>query len=49
MWLIQDEFDGNSAQLLDYVQVIGTRICSIVLQVGVLQTAVTNLDGRVTV
>lgn len=44
----QDEFDGNSAQLLDYVQVIGTRICSIVLQVGVLQTAVTNLDGRVT-
>lgn len=45
----KDSFPTGNAQLLDYVREVGSRICTIVLQMGAIQNAVSLLGDRVTV
>lgn len=40
---------GEVAQLVDYVTAIASKICSIVLQISAMQSAIVDLDDRVTV
>ena len=39
----------TTMQLVDYVQMIATRVCSILDQIAVINNQITNLDNRVTV
>ena len=43
--------EGNQTtmQLVDYVQIIANRVCSILDQINVINNQITNLDNRVTV
>lgn len=43
----EDEFPSGNAQLLDYVREIASRICTIVLQIGGLQSSVAILNTKV--
>ena len=40
---------GEVAQLVDYVTAIATKICGLVLQISAIQSAIVDLDDRVTV
>lgn len=49
---IADCFKTSATQttmlLLDYVQMIGQKVCSLVDQIGTINTTITNIDNRVT-
>jgi|688.fasta_scaffold00187_15 hypothetical protein len=49
---IADCFKTSATQttmlLLDYVQMIGEKVCSLVDQIGTINTTITNIDNRVT-
>jgi hypothetical protein len=40
---------GTSTQLTTYVQTIAMRVCTLVLQIGVIQATLVSLDGRVSI
>lgn len=40
---------GQVAQLIDYVIAIATKVCGLVLQIATIQSAIVDLDDRVTV
>lgn len=39
----------TTMQLVEYVKMIGNRICSLILEIAVLQNQIDNIDARVTV
>ena len=44
-----EETGVTTMQLIDYVTMIGNKICSLILEISTLQTQINNIDARVTV
>jgi hypothetical protein len=43
------EDGATTMQFLDYVQMIASKVCALIDEIGQLQTQITNLDNRVTI